>query len=83
MKIELLSGFQNDFLSVVDLTNSQTVAASRLSFAGAMFVGTCSHSICVDSTVPVIILRALVNCTSILQVFTLFNHTGAQYSAVE
>jgi hypothetical protein len=60
-----------------------TAAASRLSFTGAIFAKTGSHCNCVDFNVPVIIRKAFFSYKSILLVCTLFNHTGAQYSAVE
>jgi hypothetical protein len=48
-----------------------------------MFASIGSHCNCVDFTVPEINRIVLFNCISILLVCTLFNHTGAQYSAVE
>jgi hypothetical protein len=76
-----IDSYRRDLAFFRNLTNSRTAAASRLSFAGAMFVRTGSHCNCVAFTVPVIIQRALFSCTSILLICTLFNHTGAQYFA--
>jgi hypothetical protein len=60
---------RRDLVCLLQFTSSRTVVASRRSFGRAIFASTGNHCNCVDSTVSV--------------VCRLFNHTGAQYSAVE
>jgi hypothetical protein len=49
-----IDSYRRDLAFFRQLTNSRTMAASRLNFAGAMLARTGSHCNCVDFTVPLI-----------------------------
>lgn len=55
----------------------------RLKSGGSMLLKTGSHSVGVDLTEPVIVRIAIFNWVSTFEIWLLFNHTGAAYSAVE
>jgi hypothetical protein len=57
--------------------------ACRWSLGGTIWANVGSHGSWVDLTKPEMMRIALFNWTSMLLMWTLFNQTGAQYSAVE
>ena len=65
------------------LLYSLTRASLRRISGGAILLSTGSQGRGVGIKVPLTVLITLLSCLSTLLVCTLFNHTGAQYSAAE
>jgi hypothetical protein len=75
--------YNSEFAFLLQFTSSRTAAAFRRSLGGAIWANVGSHGSWVDLSQPEIVRIALFNSTSVLLMWTLFNQTGAQYSAVE
>lgn len=67
----------------VYLFHSLAVAVKRRVWGGCMLLNTGSHWVGVVFNTPVIMRMVEFSCTSILEQWALFSHTGAAYSAAE